>query len=171
MNIYRQRYSSGCLRRKVPRNNPRLSPATEKFRLRTLCRDETSHSVTGGGSSAKVATRFFLLFFFFLHRHTIFVFRSFPLSHGRGYAWQKGSFVSDGAPKILINIETRKYPVHRRVMDRGGKLTWRGVSSWVINNDIYVKCISYITAQFYPFMFVCDCVHRFTDLHITLMSE
>lgn len=91
-------------------NNPTLSQATEKFRLRTLCPSiETSHPVIGG-SSAKVATRSLFLFFFlpflslpfpsllflsplpplFLHGHTIFVFRSFPLSNERGYAWQKG---------------------------------------------------------------------------------
>lgn len=45
-------------------NNPTLSQATEKFRLRTLCPSiETSHPVIGG-SSAKVATRSLFLFFF-----------------------------------------------------------------------------------------------------------
>lgn len=64
-------------------NNPTLSQATEKFRLRTLCPSiETSHPVIGG-SSAKVATRslflFFSFFFFLFLFHRFFFFLPFPL--------------------------------------------------------------------------------------------
>lgn len=33
--------------------------------------------------------------------------------------------------------EKKVNPVHRGVMHGGGKLTWRGASSWFINNEIY----------------------------------
>lgn len=61
-------------------NNPTLSQATEKFRLRTLCPSiETSHPVIGG-SSAKVATRSLFLFFFPSFSFSSFSIASFSFS-------------------------------------------------------------------------------------------